>query len=315
MSTHGVARGDHVESLAEGPSAWAEDVTQLSAGPLGFRAAWADLPGVGVHVFRYGAALRLVTERIEPGLALNVVLGGDGFPMYGASEVSDCDAHLQPLGLPVDYTTPRRAVVLAVVVEPALVADLGWGDELPPLFRTDRRAVRRLAGACAVALRAGRDGGSDLDASLASRDGVLGAVGGVLSSAPTGRPGRGGRSPLSRYALVRAVEDYADGRPAGAVTIAALCDRFDVSPSTLHRAFTAWTGLSPTRYLAVRRLHAFRRRLRAEARSRGAVTRAAIGAGFEHLSRASADYRRHFGETPLETFRARGERPRLRDRP
>ena len=49
MLTCGHIEGNCVEALADGPSAWAEEVHQLSRGPLGFRAVWATLPGVGVR--------------------------------------------------------------------------------------------------------------------------------------------------------------------------------------------------------------------------------------------------------------------------
>jgi AraC family ethanolamine operon transcriptional activator len=125
----------------------------------------------------------------------------------------------------------------------------------------------------------------------------------LFASASSGRslepPERGWHR---RAHLVRSVEEYLRAHTDRAITIQALCSRFDISERTLHYAFREVTGLSPKAYLKARRLNQLRRDLK-EADPR-CDTIGAIAArwGFTHPGELAADYNRMFGELPSRTL-------------
>jgi adenylate cyclase len=73
---------------------------------------------------------------------------------------------------------------------------------------------------------------------------------------------------------------------------------------TLHRQFQRFTGKSPFAFHRALRLEAARQAL-GDTRAETDITTAAIAFGFTHLSHFTAQYRRHHGELPSATLRAR----------
>jgi AraC family transcriptional regulator, ethanolamine operon transcriptional activator len=76
-----------------------------------------------------------------------------------------------------------------------------------------------------------------------------------------------------------------------------------VSERELRRAFAAAYGVSPARFLRLRRLHLARSRLRDG--PAGTVTDVAVDLGFFDLGRFAGDYRLLFGEFPSATLKRR----------
>ena len=62
-------------------------------------------------------------------------------------------------------------------------------------------------------------------------------------------------------------------------------------------------GISPVRYLKLRRLHQVRRALRRADGESNTVQSVAQSTGIWHLGRFAVEYRELFGESPLETLR------------
>jgi len=87
------------------------------------------------------------------------------------------------------------------------------------------------------------------------------------------------------------------------ITVAGLAGALGVSTRTLQLAFLDVCGVSPLRYMHLRRLRAARRALLEAAPARGRVKRAAYEAGFTELGRFSSEYRNFFGEFPSDTLR------------
>ncbi|WP_158545095.1 helix-turn-helix domain-containing protein [Dyella monticola] len=75
-----------------------------------------------------------------------------------------------------------------------------------------------------------------------------------------------------------------------------------VSDRGLRYAFADLLGVSPTRYLALLRLHEASRRLSAAGAGRVSVKSVAMSCGWWDLSRFAANYRRAFGEHPSDTL-------------
>ena len=87
--------------------------------------------------------------------------------------------------------------------------------------------------------------------------------------------------------------------------ISDLCRLIGVSERTLRTLCQEQLGVSPQRFLALRRLHLARRALlRSDARS-ATVTGIATGCGFWELGRFASVYKSLFGESPSSTLHRR----------
>jgi AraC-like DNA-binding protein len=102
--------------------------------------------------------------------------------------------------------------------------------------------------------------------------------------------------------IVRKAEERYFAAKVGRVSLAGLCEGAGVSQATLYRAFQQVFGESPLAYFRKRKLTKARTALLRARPERGAVKRAALGAGFTELGRFSVEYRSLYGETPSTTL-------------
>lgn len=116
-----------------------------------------------------------------------------------------------------------------------------------------------------------------------------------------------GRTPLSRQAIMKRVDDYLRLKSSEPVYVSELCGAAGVSQPTLFRAFFDVLGLSPKQYLQIRRLHLARDRLLHDGSPALTVSSVAYDCGFWQLGRFGQAYRKLFSEAPSQTLkRARG---------
>jgi AraC family ethanolamine operon transcriptional activator len=104
------------------------------------------------------------------------------------------------------------------------------------------------------------------------------------------------RSRAARAALER-LEDC-NSMP---LTVSDLCKSIGTSAPTLYRAFQEQFGVSPKRYIQIRRLCGVRQQLFAK-KTEVSITDVANDWGFWHMGQFAADYRQHFGELPSDTL-------------
>ena len=106
-----------------------------------------------------------------------------------------------------------------------------------------------------------------------------------------------------RYGLiVRKAEERFASAQGHAVSLADLCAAAGVSQGTLYNAFLTMCDCTPMEYFKKRRLTEARIALLGAPEKRGAIKRAALGAGLTHLGRFSAEYRELFNESPKTTL-------------
>src|SRR5271165_2141304 len=111
------------------------------------------------------------------------------------------------------------------------------------------------------------------------------------------------RSALRHHAMIlrrfrRAVEE----NPDQALYIPALCTSIGVADRTLRVCCQEQLGMSPKRYLLLRRMHLARRALRESAPTAATVTEIAAQYGFWQFGRFAGEYKSLFGELPSATL-------------
>ncbi|NEP88058.1 MAG: helix-turn-helix transcriptional regulator [Okeania sp. SIO2C2] len=87
------------------------------------------------------------------------------------------------------------------------------------------------------------------------------------------------------------------------LTLKKLAQNLESSSSALSRGFQELFGMSPMRYLKVRRLNALRQRLKASDPKNYSITMLASQYGFWSAGHFARDYKAMFGELPSETLR------------
>lgn len=123
----------------------------------------------------------------------------------------------------------------------------------------------------------------------------------VLAAHPHGlAPGAGAYQ--AHYGSFRRAVDFMRANLHRDIYLDELACVARISDRGLRYAFADLLGVSPTRYLALLRLHEASRRLSAAGTGRLSVKSVAMSCGWWDLSRFAASYRRAFGEHPSDTL-------------
>lgn len=124
----------------------------------------------------------------------------------------------------------------------------------------------------------------------------------VLAASPA--PARPEHAAISHRRAVRRAIEMLESRPDEAVYLAEMCEAARVSERTLRSAFQRIYGVSPIRYLHLRRMRQARRALLAADPARDRVSDVAQRYGFANLGRFAVEFRTLFGRRPSELLRA-----------
>ncbi len=285
---------------------WEYRYLQVSPGPLGARYTMLSLPEISVAWFRYAAAIHARESHTLPGVVFTFVIGAAEAPRWCGREFEADMALLYQPRQEHDYVTPRKLFSIALVIQDSLIRRMGWELSGHACLRADRRKLLALNDCCQQLRRQlQRQPLSEAGRQLAQERLAM-RLGDALS--PWLRDSHGADPEIIRpgqaFAIVRKgialIHDWPMDRR---LDIGILAREIPVHRRTLYRAFQTYLGIGPYEYFLVSRLHAFRQAMDREALRRGAVTRAALQAGFTHLSRFAEQYHQHFAERPRDTLR------------
>lgn len=144
----------------------------------------------------------------------------------------------------------------------------------------------------------------------AGRPGLITGAGASELSSAAGK--RAGRPAVAREQVLRAVLRRFETTPDDPPSVAQLAEFADVSERTLRTVFQEFYGMSPRRFLHLRRLHQAREALLDRSGER-TIAQVAASLGFWDLGRFAGDYRRLFLETPSATKTPRKPRVAVPD--
>ena len=111
------------------------------------------------------------------------------------------------------------------------------------------------------------------------------------------------RATASRRVAVRLAREYIHARLSEPLPLSELCRHSGLKVRTLETGFREVTGLTPIAYIRSLRLNAVRRALHDVSAQQRSISDIALDNGFWHLSQFATDYRKLFGETPINTRR------------
>ncbi|MVV49888.1 helix-turn-helix domain-containing protein [Pseudomonas sp. PB120] len=103
--------------------------------------------------------------------------------------------------------------------------------------------------------------------------------------------------------VMRRIGEWAADSPEETLNLMELSELAGVSLRQLQHAFKAYTGMTPTHWLRLRRLNSARRELLSRSPMETTVAEVAMRWSFWHLGRFSSSYRGLFGELPSETLK------------
>lgn len=140
----------------------------------------------------------------------------------------------------------------------------------------------------------------------AIEQGLLYAMVSLLGATETVEIGHVNRT---HAAAMRRLEEVLEENADHTLYLAELCAVAGISDRTLRSICQEHLGMSPMRYLQLRRMHLARRALRTADAATTSVTEIATNYGFWELGRFSVAYRSLFGESPSATLRRPPEAP------
>ena len=113
-----------------------------------------------------------------------------------------------------------------------------------------------------------------------------------------------------RVPVMRRFERFLEENQGRPIYVAEICAAIGVADRTLRLHSLEHLGMSPHRYLWLRRMHLARRALALADPTTKTVTELANDRGFGELGRFSVTYRKLFGESPSATLRRAPYDPR-----
>ncbi|WP_207538167.1 helix-turn-helix domain-containing protein [Sabulicella rubraurantiaca] len=305
-----IGKFDEVEEFVSALRTLEASVVALPAEGFGASVATIRLDELAVEVVRTRPVLLMAATAEERSGCLVTLDGAQGTRWNGLAVGYEDVAVLAPGStLAADCRDDcAYAFVSADPAHPSGAAALGVEDEPPPrrgavrVARANASAHRNFAAIVRHLEEIATSGPSLLvqhEPRRALRDELASAARGLLFPC---NPAPARRRATTRHLVVRRAEEHLCACPSRPIYTDELCEALGVSASALHEAFHATFGVSPHRYLKMRRLGMVRAMLLAHDAPWRSVKAVALSHGFWHLGQFSHDYRANYGESPSDTL-------------
>lgn len=278
---------------------WDMQVIPLDPGPFHVRWTERSLDDIAVVGFKTLHRMR-ETYMLAPGattVALSPTNGRDRFRVRGAEVPSSSLTMLHP-GVEYEVMSPSGGETLDIHVPDALFETLGlgrWPGQVPANVRPAPIAsdqLRQLLSELVAQRPHPRPGGPF------ARSGVLDALGLALDSTDPSPP-PAASAWLTR--LYRQAVELIEEAPDAPASVVELASRLGVTTRTLRYAFRYALDVSPYRFMLHRRLVLVRDALVDPEQRDKTILQVLLEHGAAHQGEFSGQYRRLFGETPLQT--------------
>lgn len=302
-------RASEVKVIVAAPGEYRADLTRIDLNHLWMQRGSQSLPSiahVALHASRSSIFFLADAEQspmVHGGLEL--APGAIVFPSSGS------DSHLQ---------FPPNSRWAAMSLSPDDLAEFGWvmgGCEVtapavtrvmrpPPAAMSRLLALHKAAGALAATV-------PDIFAHAAVAKAIeQELVRAMIACLADQGAAESSQSSRQRATVMRRFEQMLEEHADQPLYIAEICAAIGVTDRTLRLHCADHLGMSPHRYLWLRRMNLARRALRLAEGSGRTVTEIANDHGFGELGRFAVSYRRLFGESPSATLRRPPDDSRFR---
>ncbi|WP_420413724.1 helix-turn-helix domain-containing protein [Roseibium sp.] len=281
---------------------------QLSAGVIDLSLETVDLGGVTLIWTRSKGRQRWKDHMAGDGLHLGIAVESDGSIQFRGSDVSKAEVAVWHPGVEMDFVMQGPLISLDIGIESWLVEELGWSVNRLPIAATTTESLEKLLHYCSECSRILERLDTASPAKpfkTAMRDQVLDLLEPILVPWTSSDAASQTSSISKDYRIITRAEDlFHELSDPAQLEIGILCRELGVSRRTLFRAFRQTLGVGPRRYFELRRLYQLRSTLKAACSDETTVTAIANDSGFTELGRLAGLYKRHFGETPIETLKS-----------
>lgn len=282
---------------------------QLSKGRFRGSIQRAESSAARLDWGRYNLALLAAGELAADRVTLGVITSAAGEGYVAGQRVRPSDVLVMPERGELYFRLAPATEWISFQVTRALLAQLGV--ELTsrdvgviPVPDAERVALRGAIAEVRPVIGPDRDPARPVTQQERdwAQEELLAAFAHALAMRPTGVPPGPRTSAADRLGLVHRVEDYLESHLGDPLRVDELCSAVGSSLHTLERAFQEVHGISPKKFLTLRRLARARKDLMRGGPQVGSVTDVAMKWGFFHLGRFAAEYKAVFLESPSETL-------------
>jgi AraC-like DNA-binding protein len=256
-----------------------------------------NLPRVGHYALAPGRAV--ISFRTQPGSGLFVA--GSEMHLHNVIRHSDAQEYFRRSSGFASYGS------MSVPIEGiASVGAVAGCDLMPPRdmrsHTPEPSALAKLRDLHAAAGQLAEHAPAVIDHPEAAHGLEQALIEAMVGCLGTGQIGED-RSALRQHNLImRRFRAAVEEKPDQAIFIPELCTAIGVSHRTLQVCCQEQLGVSPKRYLLLRRMHLARRELRDSAPNATTVTEVAARYGFWEFGRFAGEYKSLFGELPSITL-------------
>ncbi len=304
---HANLRRPRVEGIVTGRGEYRAELTRIDLHRLWMQHGDESLPRVlDLSPSRERPAIVLGTSQKQPAMHLDgrelpqheIIVVGSGVPIRFRSSGA---CHWRAMSLTLgDFVASAQAITGREFIAPFFTQFI----RPPPAFLARLSNLHEAAGHLA---RTAPDILAHPEVARALEQGLVHAMVSCLSGAEAAESG----SAHHRHTVImRRLEELLEANSDRTLYLTELCRAVEVSERTLRACCHQYLGMSPTRYLWLRRMHLARRGLRTADPAATTVTEVATSYGFWELGRFSVAYRSLFGESPSAALRRPPDHPR-----